>query len=128
MCGAGRVGTHVAELLMAKNEPYVIIDKDPYVVSAQTRKGFLVVEGDALEEDTLLACGIKDAKGFIAVIAETERNVLAILTAKEQNSNLKIYARADRKDLIKKVKKAGADHVFLPEYACAEEIVKRMGS
>ncbi len=127
ICGAGRVGIHVAELIMAKNEPYVIIDKDPAIVVAQTKKGFLVVDGDALEEETLLACGIKEAKGFIAVIPETERNVLAILTAKELNPNLKVYARAHRKGYIKNLKKAGADHVFMPEFSCAEEIVKKMG-
>lgn len=127
ICGAGRVGSHVAELILAKNEPYVIIDRDPAVAVAQTKKGLLVVDGDALEEETLLACGIKDAKGFIAVIPETERNVLAILTAKELNPNLKVYARAHRKEYIKKLKKAGADHVFMPEFSCAEEIVKKMG-
>ncbi len=127
ICGAGRVGAHVAELLMAKNEQYVIIDKDVGVATAQTKRGLLVVDGDALEEETLLSCGIKDAKGFIAAIPETEKNVLAILTAKELNPALDIYARAHRKEYVKKLKKAGAHHVFMPEYTCAEEIVKRMG-
>ncbi len=127
ICGAGRVGTHVAELLAAKGEEYVIIDKDVNIASLQTRKGMLVVDGDALEEETLLACGIKDAKGLIAAIPETEKNVLAILTAKELNPSLEIYARAHRKEYVKKLKKAGANHVFMPEYTCAEEIVKRMG-
>ncbi|MBI4441452.1 NAD-binding protein [Candidatus Woesearchaeota archaeon] len=126
ICGAGRVGTHVAELMIAKNEPYVLIDKDINVAAIQTKKGFLVVDGDALEEDTLLACGIKDARGFIAVIPETEKNVLAILTAKELNPNLEIYARAHRKEYTKKLKKAGAQHVFMPEYTCAEEIYKKI--
>lgn len=127
ICGGGRVGTHVAEMMIAKNEPYVIIDRDPNVAAAQTRKGFLVVDGDVIEEETLLACGIKDAKGFIAVIPETEKNVLAILTAKELNPNLKVYARVHGKEYVKKLKKAGADHVFMPEFSCAEEIVKKIG-
>jgi len=126
ICGAGRVGMHVAEILKAKNIPHVLIEKDEHLVNDAEKKGFLVVDDDALEEQALLDANTHKAKALIAVLPETEKNILIILTAREINPNLKIYARADRKEYIPKLKNAGADHVFMPEYACAEDITQKI--
>ena len=74
----------------------------------------------------LIAAKIRNAKALIAVLPETEKNILVILTAKELNPKLEVYARSNRTEYVKKLKKAGADHVFMPELSCAEEIVGKL--
>ncbi len=126
ICGGGRVGMHVAELLKKKKEKFVIIEKEEYLVKEALRKNFLVLEGDALEEAVLKEARVNSAKAVIAVLRATEKNILAILTAKEINPDLKVYARCSRTEYVKKLKKAGADFVFMPELTCAEEIVQKL--
>ncbi|MGB9576898.1 MAG: potassium channel family protein [Candidatus Micrarchaeia archaeon] len=123
ICGAGRVGIHVAELLQQKNIPYVIIEKDKALVDSLTKKGFLVLNGDALEEDSLKSADIEKAKAVVAVIPETEKNVLIALIARHLNPNIMVYARAEKEELIKQLHHAGVKHVVTPEVAGARELV-----
>lgn len=126
VCGGGRVGMHVAELLKQNKEKFVIVEKAEYLVQEAIRKNFLILEGDALDEEMLVAAKIANAKALIAVLPETEKNILVILTAKELNPKLEVYARCNRNEYVKKLKKAGADYVFMPELSCAEEIVSKL--
>ncbi|MBI2565344.1 NAD-binding protein [Candidatus Woesearchaeota archaeon] len=126
LCGGGRVGVHVAMELNKKKIPFIIIEKDIHLIPNLKKKKFLVLHGDSLEEEILLEAGVEKAKALISVLSETEKNILVILTAKEINPNLKIYARAHGEHLVKKLKRAGADYVFLPEVICAEDIMKKV--
>lgn len=122
ICGGGRVGHHLGELLKEKKKSYVIIEKDEFSINQLRKKGHLVLEGDSLEEETLEDAGVKRAKVLMSVLPESEKNIMIILTAKELNKKLKIFARSHKEEYIKKMKKAGADFVVTPEISCAEEL------
>ena len=123
VCGGGRVGHHLAELLRKEKKTYVIVEKDEFNINQLRKKGYLVYEGDSLEEETLKDVNVKNAKALMSVLPESEKNILVILTAKELNKNIKIYARSNKEEYIKKMKKAGADFVVTPEISCAEELI-----
>ncbi|MEW5955479.1 MAG: NAD(P)-binding protein [Candidatus Micrarchaeota archaeon] len=123
ICGAGRVGIHVAELLFEKGIPFVVIDSDKTTAEKIMRKGFLVIEGDALDEELLEEANIKTAKAVVAVIPETEKNILLTLTAKHLNPGLTVYARAEHEMLVRQLHSAGAKHVVMPEVIGAREMV-----
>lgn len=126
ICGGGRVGEHIAKILKEKREKYVIVDREEAIVSSLYRKGFDAIEGDILDENVLLEAGVKNAKALISVLPETEKNILVTLTARELNPKIKIYARAERKEMVKRLKHAGADSVVMPEVVGAEEIAKEI--
>ncbi len=126
ICGGGRVGSHIAELLRAKKERYIILDKDESVVSLLEKKGFVVDEVDILEEKSLIEAGIKKAKALITVLGETEKNIMITLTAKEIRPDITVYARSDRKEFANRLKSAGATFIIIPEFIAAEEIVKEL--
>lgn len=122
--GGGRVGEHIADLLYGNKKKFVIIERDKKRVNEFSKKGYLTIYNTAVgDEDILLKAGIKKAKALMSVLAKAEENVLVILTAKELNSRIKIYSRADKVNLVKKLKKAGADLVIVPEFAGADIIV-----
>lgn len=123
ICGAGRVGIHIAELLFERKVPFVIIDKDKAIVEVLLKKGMLAINGDALDEEVLREADIEKAKAVVAVIPETERNVMIALMARHLNSNVLIYARSEKEDLVKQLHHAGVKHVVMPEVAGAKEIV-----
>ncbi|MDO8555623.1 MAG: NAD-binding protein [Nanoarchaeota archaeon] len=126
ICGGGRVGEHVAELLTQKKKSFVMIERKDGLSDSLSKRSYLIVSGDALDEEALIEAGVRHAKAVISVLPETEKNILVSLTAKELNPKIKIYSRADKREYVKKLQKAGADFVSMPEYSCAEEIVDKI--
>lgn len=67
ICGGGRVGTHLAELLHRQGKPFVIVEDDADKVEA-LKVDYAVLEGDARDENTLRLAGAGKAQGLAAVI------------------------------------------------------------
>jgi len=124
ICGAGRVGLHTAKLLALEKKPFVLVDMHDADIENAKKKGFHVVRGDPIEEETLMKCGLTRARALIAVMSETEKNILATLIAKQFNPKINVYARTEKEELINTLKKVGADHVIMPEAAGAIDINK----
>jgi voltage-gated potassium channel len=127
ICGAGRVGIHVAELLEKKGEPFVILEKSGDLTAKLKKRKWLVIHGDVLDEELLKEAGILRAKGVVGAIPETEKNVMLTLLAKQLNPKVEVYARAEKEEFIKQLRLAGAKAVVMPEVVGAEEIVAAMG-
>lgn len=121
--GGGRVGEHVAYLLKEHHKKALIVDKDRRLAHELSKKGYLVLYVNENHDQSLLKAGIKKAKSLIITLPKVEDNILVVLSAKELNPKVKIYGRADKLDLVNKLKKAGADHVIVPELAGADIIV-----
>jgi voltage-gated potassium channel len=121
--GGGRVGEHIASLLKENKKKFVIIENDKKISSDLTKKGFLTLLETENTDNALIIAGVKKAKALITVLPKAEQNILVILSAKEINSRIKVYARSDKVDLVNKLKKAGADFIIVPEFAGADIIV-----
>jgi voltage-gated potassium channel len=127
ICGAGRVGENVARILKTNKKQFVILEKNSEVAREMEEKGYLTIRGASVEEETLLRAGIKRAKFLIVCTGEDSRNILIILTARELNPDIEIAARANDEAMIKKLRRAGAKHIFLPELLGAKEAVNELG-
>lgn len=123
ICGGGRVGSHVAELLAAKNEPFVIVESDDETTTTLRELGYLVVTGDARDEETLRLAGVARAKKVFAALPEAEKNVIVALTARGLSESLEIHARCERSDYAPKLARAGVTRVISPQVTCAEGMV-----
>lgn len=113
ICGGGKVGKTVAEELMKNNKDYVIIEKDSSVANDLKNKGFIVLEGDSLNESVLRTAKIHKAKALISCLKADGDNLLQIITAKALNPELKIIARVENPEFSKKFIAAGATDVVL---------------
>jgi voltage-gated potassium channel len=112
LCGYGDVGTLLAE----KIDVVVVVEKNDARFAELLKKKLLCVKGDSTSPETLESAGIKRAKAMIVALDSDPEIVYTILTAKEINSHIKIYARANETMSVNKMKKAGADYVIcLPE-------------
>ncbi len=122
ICGGGRVGSKLAELLAEKGEKVVLIEKDAFVSSKLRKRKFIVINGDALNEETLKEANVEKAKTLVAAISSGERNVLLTLTVKQMNPKIEVLARSDDEAHVKKLKSVGAKQVIMPEIAGAKEL------
>ncbi|WP_457755715.1 potassium channel family protein [Thermodesulfatator indicus] len=113
ICGYGRIGKHICHMI-AKEVPFVVVEKNHKVIEEIDKAGFLYLEGDSTQEEVLKKAGIERAKGLISVLRSDADNVYITLTARGLNPNLYIIARADEEHVEQKLKRAGADKVVCP--------------
>ncbi len=114
VCGFGRIGSRIVADLESKNIPFVVIEKAPDKLNNLADFDWLVVEGDAEDEEVLRRAGIERAKGMILTLPEDSANVFVTLVAREMNPDLFILARTDKNQNKRKLLRAGADTVVSP--------------
>lgn len=125
ICGYGRNGKQAAIELSEENVPFVIIEnEDDVVEQLRIDRHLTFFQGNATQEDVLLNVKIERAKALITTLPNDADNLFVVLTAKGLNENLKIISRASRYDAEKKLKKAGANTVVMPDIIGGEKMAK----
>lgn len=114
ICGYGQMGQIIVQQLVDHEVPVIVVENTEAVVARLREKGVLFIEGDATEEEHLLAAGIQQARGLVSVVNKDTDNVFVVLTARGLNKDLFICARASSQGTEKKLLKAGADRVVSP--------------
>jgi len=114
VCGFGRIGEVVCRELASKPVPFVVIEQQEERVREAETNQYLVLQGDATEEKTLLAAGGRQARGLFAALATDAGNVFVTLTAKELNPALFVVARAETERSERTLLRSGADKVISP--------------
>jgi voltage-gated potassium channel len=114
VCGFGRVGRGAAHELKRAGVPFLIVDKSEDRVEWAIRDGMLGVLADATDDETLRQAGVLRAKGLIATLQSDADNLFVILSAKALKPSLQVSARVASEQSEKKMRLAGADHVFAP--------------
>lgn len=116
ICGYGRNGYTASKELERDKIPFVVIDNNADLVQSRLEENqdVPVIRGDATDESVLLDAGVDRAQALIAAIPNDAANVFITLTAKELNPRIKIIARASLANSEKRLLKAGADNVVMP--------------
>ncbi len=114
VCGYGQMGLIIVQELQRFKIPVVVIEKDEPTLLRLTEKGILHLAGDATDEDNLSNAGIRKARGLVAVVNKDSENVFIVLTARDLNRDLLIFARASTAGADKRLLKAGATRVVSP--------------
>jgi voltage-gated potassium channel len=123
LCGYGDVGEHVAKGL----RDVVVVENDKGRYEEVLRAGLPGVHGDSTRSETLREAGIDRARAVIIALNQDPKTVFTVLTIKELNPDIKIFARANRVENTGKIRTAGADHVIcLPEIG-GKELLKALG-
>ncbi len=118
ICGAGRVGRSAARELARKPVPFLIIEQNESKAQRYAGEKWLMMIGDATQEQTLRDAQIDRARGLVAATTTDATNLYIVLTARALNARLRIVARASEEDAEKHLLTAGADSVVSP-YAFA---------
>ena len=114
VCGFGRIGEVVCRELASKPVPFVVIEQQGERARDAEAAQYLVFEGDATDENDLVAVGILRAKGLFAALPNDAGNVFVTLTGKELNPSLFVVARAETDRSERRLLHAGADKVVSP--------------
>lgn len=116
VCGYGRNGQQAVETLLLHKQKVVVIENNPALVPViNDNPAFIVIEGDATDENLLIQAGILRAKSLITTLPKDADNVFVVLTAREVNKTITIISRASELSSDKKLRFAGANNVIMPD-------------
>jgi len=124
ICGYGRIGQMLAHELVAGRVPFLILDRNAERIAGAQAEGFLCLNADATEEETLQRAGILTARALATVLPDDAANVFITLSARSLNAKLTIIARGEAPSTERKLLQAGADRVVLPTHIGAERIAE----
>ena len=128
VCGVGLVGSNVAHDLELTGRATVIVDSDINNIHhyLDVHPSQLYLQGDATDNDVLLAAGVMRAKGVFAVAHDDSANLVISLSSKQLNSQLRVVARCHDLKNAEKTRRAGADEVISPDFSGGLRIVSAM--
>lgn len=122
MCGAGRVGRSAARELARRPAPFVFIENNEAKAQKFSGENWLMLIGDATQEQTLREAQIEYARGLVAATTTDATNLYIVLTARTLNPKLRIIARASEEMAEKHLLSAGADSVVSPYVFAGQRI------
>jgi voltage-gated potassium channel len=116
VCGYGRNGSKACEELRTSGKEFVVIEHDEDIINSLPDDGsFHLVVGDATDDDVLRLAKIDTAEFIIITLPRDSDNVFITLTARELNPDIHVIARASDPNSEKKLHRAGAHNVILPD-------------
>lgn len=125
--GYGRVGSHLARLLLERNVPVVIVEADKDRIAAARNDGLHAVRGNAVSEEVVLETGAERAKLVVLAVPSALEAGRAITRFKAVNPAITVLARAHSDGEVRHLLKHGADGAVLAErelaYSLAEMVM-----
>jgi voltage-gated potassium channel len=112
VCGYGRFGQILTSELTAAKVPIVILERDPTKQPELEKSGCLYVIGNASSDEMLATAGLARAAVIVAATNSDPDNVFITLAAREQRPDIRIHARGETSESIRRLKQAGADIVL----------------
>lgn len=124
LCGFGRVGSRVAQQLLARNVPIVVIDLDPESILRARHQGIPTIYGDAEAREVLELANPHTATVAILTMPESNSAMVAARRLKEINPRLAVLARTHEERKIPDLMRCGVDRVIFAEEETARVIVR----
>ncbi len=114
ICGYGRSGQNLAQLLSGEKIPYMALDLDPDRVRQAAAAGQSVVFGDAARLPSLMAAGLARAAAVVVSYHDTPSALKILRLVQEHAPKVPVVVRTIDDSEIDKLRAAGATEV-VPE-------------
>jgi voltage-gated potassium channel len=123
ICGFGKSGPVLAKDLAERRFQFVIVELDDANYQQAIDMGYLAINADATDEDTLKHAGISRANSIVVALPTDAENVFITLSARNLSPGVRIVAQADQESSARKLRQAGANevvmgHQMVAEYMC----------
>ena len=122
--GYGPVGQTATRILRGFGVETVVVDLNIDTIRELANHGELGVYGDSTRHDILEAAGIKEAKYLLVTVPDVLVRTLVIISAKELNNELKVFARARYLKERAWLEEVGATQICIEEAETAVGLAK----
>ena len=125
VCGAGRVGRRIGQEIADRDLECVLIETEDKAEPFES-DGYLVLKGDATNEEVLKTAGIERARGIVCAVSSDPENLYITLTARDLNRDIYIVSRANEESVIPRLTRAGADKVVSPVITGSKQMAQML--
>lgn len=101
----------------------LVVSPDGETVRELADQGFNVLTADPDDEESLRDAGVERARTVIVATNDDAADALTILTVRQLNPDIKIFAIATNRENVGKLKRAGANSVISPAVIAAQQLV-----
>jgi voltage-gated potassium channel len=112
VCGYGRFGRVVADELAHSGTPLVVVDTDATRDEELRSRGIPYIIGSAVSDEVLERAGIRRARAIVVATPSDPDNVFITLSAREKNPAIRIHARGETEEGLRRLQLAGANQVM----------------
>lgn len=120
ICGFGKSGPVLAKDLQQRRYKFVILEIDPVNFQHAIDLGYLAINADATDEDTLKYANIVEASAIVVALPTDAQNVFITLSARNLAPNIRIVAQGELESSSRKLRQAGANEVVMGHQMVAE--------
>jgi monovalent cation:H+ antiporter-2, CPA2 family len=122
VCGYGRVGQNIVQLLQAQDLPVVVIDQSEEAIEKLREAEIAYIYGNAASSRALEKAGLEHAKGMAIALPDAMNSRLCLKRALEFTPELDIVVRATHDQDIEALYQLGAREVVQPEFEASLEL------
>lgn len=114
ICGYGRCGQNLAQMLKQEKIPYMALDLDPDRVRQAAAAGDSVVFGDAVRLQALMAAGLARASAVVVTYLDTGSALKVLANVRSHAPQVPVIVRTSDDIDLERLQQAGATEV-VPE-------------
>src|SRR5919112_1892921 len=120
--GYGRVGSFVARMLRALEQPFVVVDLDPGRADAARESRLPVVYGDAAAEPILEAAGVGEARLILVTVPDAIGTRLVVERVRALKPGVHIVVRSTSVEQLEDLSRLGVYEAVQPELEAGVEL------
>jgi voltage-gated potassium channel len=115
ICGYGQMSKMFFRQFSKIDFKYIILDKNPERVKEALHDGYDAIVDDASRHETLARFDTNNSRVTVMCMTHDDvENIYITLNAKNISPKIKVIARAGSENIVNKYRRAGADHILLP--------------
>jgi CPA2 family monovalent cation:H+ antiporter-2 len=122
ICGYGRVGRNIVQMLQSHKQSLVVIDQSEQTIQQLREAGIPYVYGNAASLHVMEAAGVAEARGLAIALPDPMSTRLCIKRALELAPDLDVVVRATQDKDIELLYQLGAREVVQPEFEASLEL------
>ena len=108
ICGYGRCGQNLGQMLAREGIPYIALDLDPDRVRQAAAAGDSVVFGDAVRLQSLMAAGLARASAVVVTYLDTASALKVLANTRSHAPTVPVIVRTQDDHDLEKLQAAGA--------------------
>jgi CPA2 family monovalent cation:H+ antiporter-2 len=124
VCGCGRVGGELVDALRRRDVPCLVIEYHPDVARRLRERGVTVITGDAANPAVLEHANLPNARLLAALVPDVSDAERIVRGARTLARRIHVVARAQRREDVEPLRRAGADAVVQPEFEAGVEVIR----